>query len=348
MAYGRSFTSHAFAVELVELFTHQLAACRLQPGETCLCITDTAWNPAYAAACMGAAHALGAEAYQQVFAANRPLPSRTLAEAWRQADLIVYMSTFKLHYRPEIRAALDAGTRVLCVMQPLHVMERLKADPEVRRRTRAGAALLDAARIIRITSPAGTDLVMDKTGRAGLAHYGAADEPGHLDFWGGGMVQAAQLEGTTEGRLVLDVGDCCFQLGRMIAQPTAITFREGRAVAFEGGLDATLIRTEIEAGGSDSCFMAGHMAWGTDHRAKWLQPLHQTPDAGGGGADNEGLLGSIQVEIGSNDDVVFGGRNSAATHLGLCLRGASLWLDGEPVIRDGAFVIDALKPRPAE
>ncbi|WP_293863067.1 hypothetical protein [uncultured Alsobacter sp.] len=345
MAYGRSFTSHGFAVELVDLFRHQLAACNVKPGELCLCVTDTAWNPAYAAACMGAAHALGAEAYQMVFAASRPLPSRTLAEAFREADLVVYMSTFKLHYLPEIRAALDAGTRVLCVMQPIHVMERLKADPEVRRRTRAGAALLEAARTIRITSPAGTDLVMDKTGRAGLAHDGAADEPGRLDFWGGGMVQAAQLEGTTEGTLVLDTGDCCFQLGRMIERPTAITFREGRAISFEGGLDALLIREELEAGGSEACFMAGHMAWGTDHRARWLQPLQQTPDAGGGGADNEGFLGSIQVEIGSNDDVVFGGRNRAAAHLGLCLRNASLWLDGLPVIEDGRFVIDALQPR---
>lgn len=345
MAYGRSHTSHAYAVELVELFTHQLAACALKPGELCLCVTDTAWNPAYAAACMGAAQALGAEAYQMVLAAGRPLPSKTLAAAWKQADLIVYMTTHKLHYRPEIRAALDAGTRVLCAMQPLHVMERLKADREVRRRTRAGAALLDKAKVIRITSPAGTDLVMDKTGRAGLAHYGAADEPGRLDFWGGGMVQAAQLEGTTQGTLVLDVGDCCFQLGRMVERPTAITFREGRAVAFEGGLDARLIRDEIEAGGSDSCLMAGHMAWGTDHRARWLQPLHQTPDAGGGGADNEGFLGAIQVEIGSNDDVVFGGRNSAATHLGLCLRNASLSLDDLPVIERGAFMIEELKAR---
>ncbi len=348
MAYGRSFTSHSFAVELVDLFRHQLAMCRLQPGELCLCITDTAWNPAYAAACMGAAHALGAEAYQVVFPTHRPLPARSLADVCRHANLIVYMTTFKLHYQPEIRAALDAGARVLCVMQPIHVMERLKADPEVRRRTRAGASLLDTARIIRITSQAGTDIVMDKTGRAGLAHYGAADEPGHLDFWGGGMVQSAQLEGTTEGTLVLDTGDCCFQLGRMIERPTAITFRAGRAVAFEGGLDAVLIRTELEAAQCDNAFMAGHMAWGTDHRAKWLQAIHQTPDAGGGGADNEGFLGSIQVEIGSNDDVVFRGRNRSNAHLGLCLRQASLSVDGVPIIENGRFVQDDLKPQAAE
>lgn len=345
MAYGRTFTSHAMAVELVDLFRRQLGMCRLKPGELCLCVTDTAWNPAYAAACMGAAHALGADAYEIVLPAGRPLPTRSLGPAWREADLIVYMTSHKLHYRPEIRAALDAGTRVLCAMQPLHVMERLTADPEVRRRTIAGAALLDAARVIRITSLAGTDLTMDKTGRPGLAHYGAADEPGHLDFWGGAMAQAAQLEGTTEGTLVLAPGDCCFHLGRMVEQRTVIRFEGGRAVSFEGGLDAILIREELEAGGTQASFMAGHMAWGTDHRARWLQPLVQTPDAGGGGADTEGFLGNIQVEIGSNDDVVFGGKNSTPTHLGLCLRNASLSLDGRPIIADGRFVVDELIPR---
>jgi 2,5-dihydroxypyridine 5,6-dioxygenase len=343
MPYGRSHSSHARAVELVELFRHQLAASRLKAGELCLCITDSAWNPAYAAACMGAAHALGADAYQMVFPVCRPLPEKSLAGAWREADLIVYMTSFTLHYRPEIRAALDAGARVLCVMQPLHVLERLTADADVRARTRAGAALLDAARIIRITSDAGTDLVMDKTGRAGLAHYGAADEPGHLDFWGAGMAQAAQLEGTLEGRLVLDVGDCCFHLGRLIEQRTTIIFREGRAVAFEGGLDAFLIRSALEAGGTDSCFLAGHMAWGTDTRANWLQPLVQVPEAGGGGADTESFYGNIQIEIGSNNDVAFGGRNAAPVHLGLCILNADLSLDGRPIIERGEFVVEELR-----
>ncbi len=343
MPYARDFTGMGAAIDLVELFRHQLAMSGLRAGEICLCLTDTAWNPAYANACMGAALALGAEAYQVVFAASRSLPSRTLAPAWREADLIVYMSTFTLHYRPEIRAALDAGARVLCVMQPIHVMQRLTADPDVRRRTRAGAALLDAARIIRIATPAGTELVMDKTGRRGLAHYGAADEKGHLDFWGAGMVQAAQLEGTLEGRLVLDVGDACFHLARLVESPVAITFREGRAVAIEGGLDALLIRKALESAGDERAFLAGHMAWGADHRAKWLAPLIDVPDAGGGGADSESFYGNVQIELGSNNDVAFGGTNATSAHLGLCLLNASLWLDGRKIIERGEFVPDTLR-----
>ena len=331
------------AVELVELFRHQLAMCNLRPGELCLCITDTAWNPVCAAACMGAAHALGADAYQVVFPIDRPLPAKGLSAQCKEADLIIYMTSFTLHYRPEIRAALDCGTRVLCAMQPIHVMQRLKADVEVRRRTRAGARLLNSARTIRIASAAGTDLTMDKTGRAGLAHYGAADEPGRLDFWGAAMAQAAQLEGTLEGKLVLDTGDCCFHLGRFIEQPVSIEFREGKAISFEGGLDAVLIKTALSEAGTDNAFLAGHMAWGTDKRAKWLQPIIQTPDMGGGGADTEGFYGNIQIEIGSNNDVVFGGRNDVPVHLGLCMLNGDLWLDGEAIIERGSFVPEALR-----
>jgi putative ubiquitin-RnfH superfamily antitoxin RatB of RatAB toxin-antitoxin module len=96
---------------------------------------------------MCTAHSLGTDAFQVVLPTDRPLPSKSLASSWREANLIVYMSSWALHYRLGIRAALDAGTRVLCAMQRIHVIHRLKADPEVRRRARAGAKLLHDAKI---------------------------------------------------------------------------------------------------------------------------------------------------------------------------------------------------------
>lgn len=208
----------------------------------------------------------------------------------------------------------------------------------VRRRALAGARLLDGARQIRITSSAGTDLVMDKSGRAALANYGVADTPGRLDFWGLGAVQSAQLEGSTTGRLVLDVGDACFHIGRFVEQQVVLEFDAGALVSIDGGLDARLIRAELEAAGDPGAFKSGHMAWGVDRHARWTQMVTQTPNTGGGGADSESAYGVIQVEIGSNDDVGFKGSNRSRAHLGLCLRNANLFLDGTPIIAGGAFV----------
>ncbi len=338
MAYARSYDHPAFAGDLADLFRRQLRACALAQDEICACITDTAWTPAYAAACMSAATSLGAQTFQTVFGWNAAPPARPLRAACEAADLIVYMTTHALHYTDEIRQALARGARVLCTMEPPHVLDRLRFDPDVRQRALAGAKELGKTKQVRITSAAGTDLTMDKSGRGALANYGAADMPGHLDFWGLGAVQAAQLEGTTEGRLVLDVGDCVFHLGRHIASPVTIDFEQGRIVSIDGGLDARLIRDELDSKG-ENAFLAGHMAWGVDPRARWTQPITQTPDTGGGGADIESYAGTVQVQIGSNDDVCFDGQIRSRAHLGLCLRDANIYLDGRPMISEGKICV---------
>ncbi len=292
MAYARTYDGPGFPADLAALFRHQLTACALKPGELCVCITDSAWMPAYAAACMGAAEALGADAVQATFGWNTPPDTRALSALCEAADLIVYMTAHTLHYRPEIAVALERGARVLCCMEPPHVLDRLRFDADVRSSAIAGAQLLDSSNNLHITSPNGTDLRMNKAGRRGLACYGATDEPGHLDFWGLGAVQAAQIEGTTEGDLVLDVGDCVFHLGRFVEAPVHIRFAAGRVVSLVSGLDAELIRNALTAAGDQGAWNAGHMAWGLDPRAIWTQPITQTPNAGGGGADVESVSGA--------------------------------------------------------
>ena len=114
MAYARSYDGPGFGPDLAALFRHQLTACALQPGELLVAITDSAWMPAYAAACTSAAETLGVETMQAGFGWNRPPDPRALNAVCEAADLIVYMTRHTLHYRPEIGAALARGARVLC------------------------------------------------------------------------------------------------------------------------------------------------------------------------------------------------------------------------------------------
>ena len=338
MPYGRTTSGPHAATELVALYARQLRGCALHADETCLIVTDTAYDPVASAACLGAALQVGARAFVLTLPYDRPLPGASLAAAMADADLIVGITTHLLHYDPHVRAALDGGARALLAVQPTHVLRRLPFDPAVMARTKLGAERLAQARSVRITSPAGTDLVMDVAERPALAHYGVADVPGHFDFWGGAMVEIAQHEGTLEGTLVLTRGDQVFHLGRYVDDDVRITFERGRAVAIEGGLDALLLRRHLASYGDPNAFLGGHIAWGTDHRALWTAPLVQFPEAGAGNADSEGVLGSVQVQLGSNDDQYFRGRISSRAHIGLCTLGSSLALDGEVVIDAGTFV----------
>jgi 2,5-dihydroxypyridine 5,6-dioxygenase len=338
MSYGRLISTPAAATELVDLFKRQLQMCALRAGELCVVVTDTAYNPVYAAACAGAAQELGADVYQMVMSYARPVPDKSLAAAWKEANLLVYATTHTLHYSPAMAEALDHGLRALAAMNPIHVLHRFVGDPEVKRRTVAGARLLDRTRKIRIVSDAGSDLVMDKGRRPVLVDYSYADEKGHLDFWGSGMVEVAQLEGTTEGKLVLDTGDSIFALGRYVAEPVTLTFREGRAVDIRGGIDAFMLREFLTSYDDPNAFMAGHTSWGADKRAVWVHQAIQFPEQEAGGADIEAFYGNIQVEIGSNCDIRFQGKNATRAHVGLCMRNSSLYLDDQLVIDHGRFV----------
>lgn len=338
MGNPRTVMAASAVPELIGLYKHQLKMCNLKPGELCLAITDMAYNPVYADACLGAAADLGAEILKLTLPFNGSLPKKAWGAALVQADLVVYSTTHTLHYTEEVRKALEQGTRVLMVMKPLHAMERTKADPIVIRRTKAGGKLLEQANQIRITSDAGTDIVMERGDRPAVAHYGVADVPGHLDGWGAGIIETAPIEGTVEGTIVLDIGDQIFYLARYVERPVKVVFKEGRVVDIQGGVDAFLLRKHIESFHEESAWMAGHFATGTDHRALWAAQALQFPEPGTSPGDAEAFLGNVQIEIGSNDDVAFQGKNRSSAHLGHCMLNCNLYFDEIQILDHGKIV----------
>ncbi|MFO7941043.1 MAG: hypothetical protein R6U92_00115 [Bacillota bacterium] len=344
MPNRRTMMNPSAASELIDLFRRQLGMCNLAEDELCLVVTDVAFNPVYSDACLGAALSLGASAYKQVLPFDHALPKKSIGAAWSEADLIVYMSSHALHYHTDMGRALEGGARILMAVQPLEVMSRLRADPEVIRRTKSGARMLAEGRRIHIRSDAGTDLKMDRGDRPALAHYGVADVAGHLDFWGAGMVETAQIEGSTEGTLVLDVGDANFSFGRYMESPVEIDFEAGAITDIRGGLDAFLLREFLESFDDENAFKAGHTSWGTDRRALWSALVRAiTPEVGTSGADIEAHYGNVQIEIGSNNDINFKGDISSRAHLGLCCLNSSLWVDDLQIIDRGVFVPEELK-----
>jgi 2,5-dihydroxypyridine 5,6-dioxygenase len=324
--------------ELIELFKYQLTYCNLKSGELCLSVTDMAYNPLYSDACIGAAMGLGAEAVKLTLPYNQPLPNKGWGSSLQEADLIVYSTTHTLHYTEEIKKALRNGKRVLMAVQPLHTLYRLKADNEVIDRTKKAAEFMKKTNQIRIVSDAGTDLVMERGNRPVLAHYGVADEPGHSDFWGVGMVETAPLEGTLEGTMILDTGDQMFYMARYVENPVKIIFKNGRITDIMGGLDAFLLRKHIESFKEENAWNAGHISMGTDKRALWTAQVVQFPEPGFSGGDAESYYGNVQVEIGSNNDVNFCGENQSKAHLGHCMLNTNLYLDDELFIKKGVFV----------
>ena len=187
---------YGVAAELVDLFRLGLERCKVKSQEVVAIFADSNTNPQYLAGFMGAAKALDAYPFQIIIPAFPELRAGRMAgkvetehaaisrgplEAMQAADLVVNLATVRWLYTHEHNEILKSGTRTWLVKNPPNVLRRLIPCEEVKQRGLAGAELLEKGKTIRVTSPAGTDLVFDKTGRPGKCQYGAADEPGRWD-----------------------------------------------------------------------------------------------------------------------------------------------------------------------
>lgn len=332
------------SAELTMLFRRELELCNLKAGETLLIFSDSMFNPHYVAACIGAAMLLGAEPiHMEVPHSTASLSSRTIVEAWKAADMVIPLTThIRWLYSEAHNEALDSGTRTLMVQEPVDILRRLFPDEAVRRRTTAGAAVLDRAKTMRVRSEAGTDLVLDKTGRPGIGQYGISDVPGRWDHWPSGLVACAPIEGSVEGTFVLDRGDIILNLGRYVESPVRFTLREGRIVKIEGGTDATLLRDYFEQAKDDKAYIVSHIGWGTEHRAQW-HLIGTRFFESGGVMDAESFYGNMQIAFGSNFGRFLGGENKVDFHLDLPTRSHSIWLDDDLIVDRGVIVPDELK-----
>jgi 2,5-dihydroxypyridine 5,6-dioxygenase len=330
----------------VPLFQRELELCKIQPGEAVLSFTNTATNPSYAAALFGAAGVLGADIYQVVVPANSDwMRSRAIIDAWRAADLVIGMlQSMDTHwvYSDAHNEALEAGTRTLMIEEPEDVLRRLFPSEQVTARVLASHRILDPGTTLRITSDAGTDLRMKKDGRIAAVQYGSSDAPGRFDNWPSGMVSTSPIEESTEGTLVIDAGDVLLPLGRYAESPIQITFREGRAIAIEGGADARLMRDFLESARNEGAFRLSHIGWGSEDRARWSTVGLRFWE-GGGVMDSEGYYGNTLIAFGDNFFRNLGGQNRANFHMDVPTRNHSFWVDNTHVMDKGRFVIPELQ-----
>lgn len=145
---------------------------------------------------------------------------------------------------------LFSPTRWLDFMIDEMAIRRLFPDPALIDRTMATVEALEKAEVLRVTSPAGTDLTVNKKGRSAARQLGIVEEPGSWDNFGFAAVSTAPIEDSAEGTLVFDRGDSLgFLLGTLNdfnPDPVRLEFREGRIVKIDGGVTAQVLRLHLE------------------------------------------------------------------------------------------------------
>jgi leucyl aminopeptidase (aminopeptidase T) len=298
----------------------------VRPGEDVLVITD-AGARALGEALRDEAAAAGGDAVLAVMderendGSEPPLP---IAAALAACDVFIAPTTRSLSHTTARKRASDAGARGATMPGVTEEMlaRVMSVDFEtMAARSRAVAAVLTNGTTAHITCPRGTDLVLDLSGREGIADDGSLTERGAFGNLpaGEGFISPIGGEGTAVVASLAPLG--------LSEERATITVRDGHLVAGEGGL-APEYFARLSALGDKGTNLA-ELGVGTNDRAILT----------GNVLEDEKILGTVHIAFGASAGI--GGNVSVPIHLDSVVLDATLEVDGVPILDAGRFVLPA-------
>jgi 2,5-dihydroxypyridine 5,6-dioxygenase len=340
--------------EMLNLFTAELKLCQVHAGETVVVLSAADEWVDYAQAFMAAARQLGATSFNlNVSRGERnavgiqgrhPLVGNKLAlETLKAADMVIDM--VGLLFSREQAEIQAAGTRILRVMEPLHVLKQMFPTEDLRRRVEYAKSLLEGARELRFRSKAGTDMVYRLGQYPVISEYGYTFEPGRWDHFPSGFAFTQGNDGEIEGTVVLEPGDILCAFKQYVQTRVVLRVEKGMVVDISGdGIDAQLLQSYMDNFRDPRAFAVSHIGWGLNEKARWYQFSTTRQLAAEHVMNALSFYGNVLFSLGPN--VELGGINDTACHLDLPMRNCSLWLDGVPILESGDVVHPQMRVEP--
>ncbi len=342
------------AIDLLSLFRRELELCKVRPGEVMAVLSGPNSRRDYIEAFVAAGQQLGAEVFHlhlpQPVASGRQTPTTAQGALWgvtpltghrsgvdilKKAGMLVDLVGL-LHSAEQLEIQ-KAGTRVLMVVEPPDILARMMARPDSRSRVEAAGRKIAAASELRITSPAGTELTykLGQYSRTPILQYGYTDQPGRWDHFPGAFAYTWPNEGQSEGVIVLRPGDIIFPFKEFVRSEVRITVKKGFITDIGGGFDAEHLAHFMAAWNDPDAYAMAHIGWGLDEMALW-NGISLINKESAIGQDGRAFYGNVLWSTGPNTDV--GGTRMTPAHLDIVMKGASLYLDGEPMVLDGDVI----------
>jgi leucyl aminopeptidase (aminopeptidase T) len=248
------------------------------------------------------------------------------------SDVIVAITNHSLTHTMATQGASEAGSRIASMPGFLASMFEgpMTADyQEIADCSRKLAQLLTTAHTAAITTPDGTDLVLDLGERAGDVDVGLVTSPGRVDNLPAGEAFIAPVEGKAKGSIVVTPRGYA-----QLQVPMTIHFEKGEVCRIEGGggMGAELARElELPAEGRQNARRnLAELGIGTNPRASSVESLLEA----------EKIKGTVHIAIGDNAHI--GGIVHADLHMDFVLWEPDLTLDGEAIIRGGNWVFESV------
>ena len=331
----------------LDAFEAVLGRCGVRPGDTVAVLGESQSRPVLPELARLAAARLGAQVFSvvmpSVFSAQLPVARSTGASpvlrqiapvvaALAGSTLVVDCTVEGLMHAPELPAILKGGARVLYVSnEHPEALARLVPDATLEPLVKEHVKRLRAAREMRVTSPAGTDLAISLQGAVCGGNWGYTSRPGTMTHWPGGLALAFPAAGSVHGTLVLAEGDVNLTFKRYLERPVTLRIESDYVTRIEGsGVDADLMREYIASWGDREAYAVSHVGYGLNRGARWdSMALYDKRDFNG--TELRAFAGNFLYSTGANE---VAGRHTLG-HFDLPLRHCTVTLDGAPVVVDG-------------
>lgn len=189
--------------------------------------------------------------------------------------------------------------------------------------------LTRAAKTMRITNAAGTDVSFDNDPDRPFANEHVADTPGGHFLTG--QIGWAPSEPTINGTMVFDgaiSGGGEADIGR-VSEPVTYQVENGRIKAIEGGREAKIVEKWFEGLDDERMYTSAHVCYGFNPNA----------ELGFTTTEDERIWGCTEWGFGYQGPMYSGGEpRDAASHIDGVSLACTVTIDGEPVIEDGEVV----------
>ncbi len=262
--------------------------------------------------------------------------NRAVIEALKLVDVVVDCTVEGMIHAPEWPEIESAGRARLLVITNEHpeILERTEPKAEHATRVYRGVALLKAASEMRVTSKAGTDLIVDLRDAPCGGTPGFGTTPGSVAHWPGGLCLAFPGKNCVNGRIVMDIGDMNLTFKTYLTSRIDIIIENDFITSITGdGIDALHFKEYLETWNDQNAFGMSHVGWGTHPVAQWVSAaMYDKRDMQA--VEFRALAGSFLWSTGANQ---YAGRFTLG-HFDLPMRNCTIALDGQVVVRDGKLL----------
>jgi 2,5-dihydroxypyridine 5,6-dioxygenase len=334
----------------IDLFAEVFTRCKVAAGDACAILSESQSRAINVQLAELALSRLGARPFHVMVPTPRqtaPVPVRSTGASVALQGLAPALSALAgsvfvadctvegLMHAAELPQILKGGARVLYISnEHPDVLERLAPSPADEQQVRAGMRVMKESKVMRVSSPAGTNLQIGLEGARVGGVWGYTEKPGTLSHWPGGLCLGFPKAGSVNGTLVMAPGDLNLTFKRYAENRVEMTIDGDYVTKIVGdSLDAELMREYFAAWGDREAYAVSHVGWGMNARARWAAAaLYDKRDING--TEQRAFAGNFLYSTGANE---VAGRHTLG-HFDLPFRHCTIELDGKAVVRDGKLV----------